>query len=101
MGYNKKKKHFCPIKNKRKIKTSFLSVFLFSLERKKKEKSSRTVFCSPFPLVTIKKSTGLFFIPIQRTCPRFPGKCSAHRAFDFLRKSLGSEKQNPNPSAAA
>ena len=29
-----------------------------------------------------------------RICPRFPGKCSAHRALDFLRKSLGLEKEN-------
>ena len=36
-----------------------------------------------------------------RICPRFPGKCSAHRAFDFLRKSLGLEIPNLNPNAAA
>ncbi len=48
-----------------------------------------------------KKKVQEHLIPIQRTCPRFPGKCSAHRAFDFLRKSLCLEKPNPNPSAAA
>ncbi|MBR0073449.1 MAG: hypothetical protein IJP95_06385, partial [Bacteroidales bacterium] len=32
---------------------------------------------------------------------RFPGKCSAHRAFDFLRKSLGLEKPQLIPSATA
>jgi hypothetical protein len=61
-----------------------LFVFLFSLERKKKEKSSRTF--NPYP---------------TRIGPRFPGKCSAHRALDFLRKSSGLEKPNLIPSAAA
>jgi hypothetical protein len=27
--------------------------------------------------------------PILRTCPRFPGERSAHRATDFLQKSFG------------
>jgi hypothetical protein len=48
-----------------------------------------------------KKKVQEQLIPIQRTCPRFPGNCSAHRALDFLRKSLGLEKPNLNPSAAA
>ena len=48
-----------------------------------------------------KKKVQEHLIPIQRTCPRFPGKCSAHHAFDFLRKSLGLEKPHLNQSAAA
>ena len=48
-----------------------------------------------------KKKVQEQLIPSQRTCPRFPGNCSAHRALDFLRKSLGLEKPRLNPSAAA
>ena len=50
----------------------FFSISLFSLERKKGQKSSRTAVCSPFPLVTIEKFTGLFFIPIQPALPPLP-----------------------------
>ena len=71
-------------KNGLGLRLCFHFFFLFSLERKKKEKSSRTF--NPYP---------------ARTCPRFPGKCSAHRALDFLQKSLGLEKTILNPCAAA
>ena len=69
---NKKLFFFIPLLSDTKVEQKIKNSFLFSALR------------------AIETATGSFFITYPaRICPRFPGKCSAHRALDFLRKSLG------------
>ena len=120
IGQQQRKKDWCPV-NKTVSAYDCVSPLYFFFLLKYEETASgsfdseaekKNTFCVCFDseaeknkfsaLSGYRKVHRTFLHPYPpRIGPRFPGNCSAHRALDFLRKSLGLEKPNLNPSAAA